>query len=107
VGQVLQFLVSSGLAVEKKGRFQTGPTSLHLGSDSVMISKHHANWRLQAIQALEREQPDELHYSSAVTVSRKHVPEVRKILVAAIEQVRSVVKNSTEECLYCGQAEGK
>lgn len=66
-----------------------------------MISKHHANWRLQAIQSLEREQPDELHYSSAVTISKEHVPEIRKILVGAIEQVRAIVKNSPEKCLYC------
>lgn len=101
VGEVLGFLTSAGLAIENKGRFQTGPTSIHLGNDSPMISKHHSNWRLQALQSLERESPDELHYSSAVTVARKDIPEVRKILISAIEQVRAVVRASKEDALYC------
>jgi hypothetical protein len=87
--------------IEKKGRFVSGPVSIHLGNNSPMISRLHSNWRMQAIQSLERERPEELHYSSAVTVSRKHVPEIRKALVAAIEEVRAIVKPSPEECLYC------
>jgi len=101
VGQVLEFLVTSGLAIERKGSFKTGPTSIHLGNDSSMISKHHSNWRLQAIQSLEKERPDELHYSSAVTVAQEDVAEVRKIIISAIEQIRSVVKSSRDERLYC------
>lgn len=101
VGQVLQFLTTSGLAMEKNGKYQTGRTSIHLGNDSPMIAKHHTNWRMQAIQALERERADELHYSSAVTIAREHVPELRKILISAIEQIRKITKTSPEECLYC------
>jgi uncharacterized protein (TIGR02147 family) len=101
VGEALRFLVASGLAIERKGRYETGPASIHLDNDSPMVSRHHANWRMQALQSLERESPDELHYSSAVTLSRADVPEARKILVSAIEKVRALAEASKEEALYC------
>lgn len=101
VSKILSFLVASGLAIEKKGRYTRGPTSIHLGNDSPMISKHHTNWRLQAIQALEREKSEELHYSSAITIAEKYVPEIRKIMIQAIEQVRALVRESPEERLFC------
>jgi uncharacterized protein (TIGR02147 family) len=102
VSQVIGFLTSAGLVTQaKSGQYERGVSSVHLGNDSALISKHHVNWRLQLLQALEREQPDELHYSSAVTIARSDLPKVRSILVAAIEQVREVVKDSKDESLFC------
>src|ERR1035437_9824680 len=48
--ETLQFLVSVGLATEKEGRFHPGQTLIHLERDSPLISKHHSNWRMQAIR---------------------------------------------------------
>ncbi len=101
ITQVLNFLVASGLAVEKKGKYQTGTTNLHLGNNSPMISKHHLNWRLQALQSIERERAEELHYSSAITIPREAVPKIRLTLVKAIEEVRKLTKSPNEEVLYC------
>jgi hypothetical protein len=66
-----------------------------------MISKHHTNWRMQAIQSLEREAESELHYSSVITVSEGDAVKIREALVKAIEQVRLIVKPSKDEALYC------
>ncbi len=99
--EVLEFLARSGLAAQSKGKLSTGPMSIHLGNDSPMISKHHANWRMKAIQSLEREKPEELHYSSVVTVARSDIPKARKILLKAIEEMRKLIKDSKEDALYC------
>lgn len=101
VSQVLDFLVGVGLAQEEGNRYRIGATSIHLGNDSPLISKHHSNWRMQALQSLERERPEELHYSSVVTMSRADLEKIRSILVGAIEQVRGVVRESKEEALFC------
>ena len=101
VTEILSFMLETGLAAQKQGRYQTGKVSIHLPNDSPMISKHHTNWRVQAINALERETPDELHYSSAVSIARRDVPKIRAALVAAIENVRSVVRESPEEEIHC------
>lgn len=102
VAEVLDFLVSCGLATDSGDSYEVGKVSIHLGNDSAMISKHHTNWRMMAIQSLDREEARELHYSSSVTLAKEDLPKVRNILVGAIEEVRKVVKNSPrEEELFC------
>jgi uncharacterized protein (TIGR02147 family) len=101
VTQVLEFLVSRGLVEEVKGRYRTGDTRIHLESDSPMIAKHHVNWRMQAVQAIENENANELHYSSVIAAGESDIPRVREVLVKAIEQIREIVKPSPEETVYC------
>ena len=101
VSQVLEFLQTRGLSKEEKGRHQIGEVRIHLESDSPMISKHHTNWRMQAIQSLEKENSSELHYSSVITVAEEDIPKVREALVKAVEKVREIVKPSRDETLFC------
>lgn len=101
VSEVLNFMLDTGLAQQRQGRYETGKVSIHLPSDSPMISKHHVNWRVQAIASLEREVPEELHYSSAVSIAKKDIPKIREALVAAIEKVRGIVRESPEEEIHC------
>jgi uncharacterized protein (TIGR02147 family) len=101
VSEILSFMLEAGLAAQKHGRYETGKVSIHLPNDSPMISKHHVNWKMQAIASLEREGPEELHYSSAVSIAKKDVPRIRAALVAAIESVRGIVQDSPEEEIHC------
>ncbi|MDB5038958.1 MAG: hypothetical protein JWQ35_2486 [Bacteriovoracaceae bacterium] len=101
VSEVLQFLLSTGLAVEKDGKFLTGTTSVHLGADSPMTSRSHTNWRQKIISSLERIKPQDLHYSSVVSLSRSDVPRIKAALIQAIEEVRDIVKETKEEELFC------
>ncbi len=101
VGEVLDFLVSSGLALEEKGLFKTGTTSIHLGNDSPMISKHHANWKIQALRSIDLPSSEDFHYTSVVTVSKKDLMKIKSLMVSVIEQIRPVVRESPEEELYC------
>lgn len=101
VTEVIDFLVSSGLVVETKGRYQRGSFTIHLGNDSPLVRKHHTNWRMQAILSLDREQKDELHYSSVVTIAHEDALKIKSALVEAIERVRGIVKPSAEEALFC------
>jgi uncharacterized protein (TIGR02147 family) len=98
--EVLQFLESTGLVKREGAQFFPGNIRNHLESDSPLIAKHHINWRLQAMRALESTSPSELHYSSIVGVSYSDAPKVREILVKAIEEVRAVVKDSKDEAVY-------
>ena len=101
VADVLEFLTSRGLAALNKGRYEVGSVSIHLGKDSPSILKHHTNWRIRAIDALEQRRDEQLHYSSVVTISKEAEPRIRSILIKAIEEVRAVVKASPEEGAYC------
>lgn len=101
VNEILQFLVSVGLVNHKAGHYEIGTTHIHLEHDSPMISKHHVNWRLQAIQSLDRQNPKDLHYSSVITASREDADRIRGALVQAIEEVRAIVKPSKDEEGFC------
>ncbi len=102
VQNVLNFLLRCGL-VEKKGNlFVSQNISVHLGSDSTLIRQHHTNWRLRAVQSLQHEKLNDLHYSSAVSISYEDAPVIKEILTKAIEEVRKVVKpSSPENAVFC------
>lgn len=102
-GEILEFLVSNGLAVQnKKGQYEVGTARIHLGSDSPLISKFHSNWRLQAIKSLEREDHfDDLHYSSVVTISAADFMRIKSILVKNIEDIKPIIRDSPAEDVHC------
>jgi uncharacterized protein (TIGR02147 family) len=104
VTECLDFLIEHGLVVIKQSRFIIGPVRMHLGSDSSMISRLHANWRLQALQALERpasqSNPD-LHYSTVLTLSLDDAKRVKETLLRAIDETERIFRPSPEEVIYC------
>ena len=97
VQEALQFLVRTQMIEEAPGGYRLGTTRIHLGADSPAISKHHTNWRLQAIRSLEQGRSEDMHYSSVVTISVKDALRIREMLVKAIENAKGVIKDSPEE----------
>ncbi len=97
VGEILDFLVSAGIAKEVQGRYSLTTLSLHLPHDSPFISKHHSNWRVQAMASLDYEKSDDVHYSTVFSIAEKDVLKIKSILVDAIAQINSVMKDSPEE----------
>ena len=82
-------------------RYSIGKARIHLGADSPLIARHHINWRLQAMRALEKGERENLHYSSSVSISHEDFSKIREILVRAIESVKEVVRPSPEEKAAC------
>jgi hypothetical protein len=100
LSEAIDFLLASGLLQQDGDHFLSGTTRIHLGEDSAILHKHHANWRLRALLALEREEENDLHYSSAITISKADAKNIREQLTRAIESAKSVIKDSAEEELY-------
>jgi uncharacterized protein (TIGR02147 family) len=101
VKQVLEFLTFTGLCIEEKGNYQMGPQSTHLGSDSPLIARHHQNWRLRAIEKADRISGEELMFTSPVSVSKTTAPQVRRILVEAVEDCFKIIDPAPCEELAC------
>jgi len=102
VSEVLEFLTSVGLAVGTHGVYKVGTTRIHLENDSPMISKHHTNWRIRAIDSMDKkDEREDLHYSSVVSVSNDDIYKIKSIMIKAIEEIRAVVKESKEESVAC------
>jgi len=102
VAGILNFLESAGLVLRREGRWKVGIPRVHLDNQSPNIRKHHTNWRIRAIEALDQEGPKDLHYSSIIGFPESDRVRVKMILVEAIEKVRALVKASeTSETLHC------
>lgn len=102
VTEVLDFLVSLGLARQSSlGRFEIGPTRIHLERDSPMISKHHTNWRMSAIRSLERASENDLHYSVVAGMSDEDAVKIRSMILKYIEETLGVIHASKDEGVHC------
>lgn len=102
IKNVLEFLISRGLVIEKEDKtLDRGPQNTFLPSDSPMISRHHMNWRMKAIERHPRLTPEELGFSAPLTLAESDIPEVRKMCLDFIQQVSKKVSTSSAEKLAC------
>lgn len=99
--ETLDRLEGLGLVRKEGFKFLPGLQEIRLGNDSHHILKHHTNWRLQAMQSLERERIQEIHYSGVVSLSKSDVNRIKDRLLEVIKDSIEIVKESKEEELYC------
>ncbi len=101
VTNALTFLVESGLVAQDGQSFLPGVVRLFLGGDSPMISKHHTNWRVRAIDSLDKGVETDLHYSTVISISKTDASAIKEHLMKSVETARSTIKVSKEEELLC------
>ena len=100
VAQTLSFFEQIGLAVRDGQKYIATKTVVRLARQHDEILKHHAHWRQQAIESLEREQPLDLHYSGAVSLSEADIPRVKDLLLEAIKNALEIIKPSEAESVH-------
>jgi uncharacterized protein (TIGR02147 family) len=99
--RVLQFLIENNLIIQKDNRFDLGPSRIHIPAEDPLVNRHHMNWRQKAIESLEHMLPDEMHFTGPLSISTSDIPEVRKILLKAVEDIFKIVDPSPSEELAC------
>lgn len=101
VSRVLTFLVAKQLVVEGESGYTLGPQRTHVPATSPLSAQHHRNWRLRALDRLDRLSSDELAFTAPMTLARKDRSVVRAELVATIERVHALAAPSPAEELCC------
>ena len=101
VSEILEFLVSVGLARQEGETFAVGTSQIRLDNDSHNIIKHHMNWRQQAMDSLDREDLKDLHYSAVVSLSSQDAVKIKDKILDALKEHLAIIKESKEEELYC------
>ena len=102
VAQILEFLLASGLCVEtSEGKVQLGPKRTHLENTSPLALRHHANWRLKAMQRHENLTDRELAYTGPMSLGPKEQKLAREELVLAIEKITKLAVDSEAEKVSC------
>lgn len=102
--EIIEFLIRTGMAKHEGPTIRISPTQMHLGRDAPMIARHHTNWRIEAIKSVVGETPQDLHYSTVVTIAKKDVQSIKKIFLNALEEIHGIARDSSpdEELLcYC------
>jgi uncharacterized protein (TIGR02147 family) len=100
VSDILDHLVSTGLLKYYGGKYTTGQTKIRLGNDSHNILKHHTSWRNQAIDSLDRETPNDLHYSGVISLSSADRAKIKDMILDSLKAQLAISDASTEEELY-------
>ena len=104
VRRVLDFLVSRGLCIEQGGTYGLGPNRVHVGADSPLVTRHHVNWRLKAMQRFEGIGPgskDELAYTGPMTLSHQDAARVRARIVELTDEISKMVIQTKPERMAC------
>lgn len=96
----IEFLLKTGLVIDKGREFFSGPSFMRIGKDAHQIIKHHTNWRNQAIESLDRETVRDLHYSAVVTLSEKDILKIKDLMLQSINDNIEIIKQSPEEKVY-------
>jgi uncharacterized protein (TIGR02147 family) len=97
INEVVDFLLLAKLVEERGARLHMTARQIHLERESPLISKHHSNWRMQAIQSLDREGVHDVHYSSVFTLTSEAAERVQAVLTQAIADSVQVIKDAKEE----------
>lgn len=99
LSEAVDLLVALGLFKKKGGRLEPTARRMHLSKDAPAIVRHHVNWRLRAVDAVERDPRKGLHYSSVIALSRDDLVRAREIATSSIEKIKRLVRDSKEETL--------
>ena len=101
VEKVIDFLVEHKLCLRQGGKLKMGPTSTHLGTSSLLLSKHHQNWRLQGFNKMILNDDSNLFFSGPMVLSQDVADEIRRQLPEFIQQTLAKVHPSKSEVVRC------
>lgn len=99
--EIVAFLESIALIRSEEGFYTVSERRIHLSPHSPLISKHHVNWRLRAMESLDHHYKSDLHYSTIFAVSQKDTEKIRKLCLALLEDSEEIIRPSPEETASC------
>jgi len=103
VEKILSFLVNKKLCKKVQGKFLRTDQNTHIDPKSMLINRHHQNWRARSIELLEREQESFLSFTSPLTIAERDIPKIKELLIKNISEISKVVKDSPcEKVVYLG-----
>jgi len=98
---VLGFLLENGLCLEENGKISPGPLWTHLEGDSPLVARHHANWRIKAMEKHpSMDNAQELAFTSPMALSKSDAQKIRARLVDSIDQICKIAAPSESEAVY-------
>jgi len=98
---ILNFLEQTGLVDKVNDLYQVGSQRTFLEHGSPHLLKHHANWRIKALQQSSLITEKELMFTSPMAISRKDFAVLRERTAEFIKEFLKTVADSPSEELAC------
>lgn len=99
--KILDFLLSRGLCVENGRRVEMGPKRTYIPAESPLVSRHHMNWRLRAIEKHETLSEKEFAVSAPMSLSERDFQRIRDRLIESVREITQIASDSPPEKLAC------
>jgi uncharacterized protein (TIGR02147 family) len=99
--KIIQFLLDHQLLVIKNNKLEVGPQKTHLESGSPFVTKHHQNWRIKSMEAMQNSLETDLFYSAPMSLSIEVAEQIRQQLPEFIKQIIDQVGPSKSETVRC------
>jgi uncharacterized protein (TIGR02147 family) len=101
VVRIQDFLLQQGLLIQKNAAFELGTQHTHLEADSPYIISRQIQWRLKSFEQMNHRDPEQIFFTSPMTISKSDLPVLRKKILSAIDELLKVAKSSGSEELVC------
>lgn len=101
VGEIVRFLLDTGLCVEVDGKILMGTTSTHVDKTSEFVNSHRRNWRQKAMEKFTDPEEGDYFYSSPVSLSKRDAEKFLEELLVLISKFSKQVADSPAERLCC------
>lgn len=98
--QCIDFLKKASFIEEDESGLSIKRFRVHVDAKSPMIDKHHVNWRIKAIEQIEKRNPEDFHFSGIYGIARKDAKVIHDILLNQLKTIEDVVKDSKEDSPY-------
>ena len=98
--EIVDFMIRIGVLKEINGQICSGKNHVHLGNDTELVLKHHANWRQHTISNLQFLDRDDLHYSACLSLSVQDVFKIKESILENLKKNVDVISKSKEEVGY-------
>lgn len=100
IKEVLQFLMTRGLVKSNSGNLEIGPSSTHISKKSIMVKNHHRNWRLKALESLDKLDENEIMYTAPMATSKKVFEELNNEILKLIDGFVAKAPSAEGEDLF-------
>lgn len=101
IGEVVSFLLESGLLIENDGELSPGLKSTHVSDKSEFVNNHRRNWRDKAREKFTKSGENDIFVSAPVSMGKKDAELFRAELLKLIKAFSKLVEPSPSETLRC------
>ncbi len=98
MNEVLRVIEKTGLIFHNGNEYIPTQNRFHIGKNHAAIKLHHQNWRQKALESIDRKQnEDELHYTSVMSIDAATFKQIRNLLLRSIERLEPGIKTAKDE----------